>query len=121
MTPFTVKAFRRSGSGDIAERISSGNGLVPVAVRARFSGGTGDADLTISAIDGATGNTVCVLHTVPDCGTDGEANLNLVFSDDEVRLGAWTVLPGEILAIAWTNPASGTMTWELEVRYQDAS
>ncbi len=118
--PFKVHAWRRSGNTNIAERIVSATGLVLVCLRAKFAAGTGAADLSIVSVDAMTGVTVSTLHTIPDCGTDGGdgPSVNLTFAREELETGAWTVLPGEILQFNWTNPASGTMTWELEARWQ---
>lgn len=116
MDPFAVKIFRDRGSANIASRLCHPKGLVLVSVRCAFASGTGTASMTLTSFRADIAETLATLLTIPAVGTG--TDVFVPFSEQESNTGAWTVIPGEILQINWTNPNSGTMTWALEVRYQ---
>lgn len=92
-----------------------------VGILARFTGGTGQADLEIHVDRKPLSNAVrfaYLLWKAEGIGTDGE-QLHFRVIDDERE--AWTYEEGDDVVVKWANPDSGNMNWTVEVRLKDAT
>lgn len=86
--------------------------FVLVAIRGHFSGGTGDADLTVNLDSGLGLRHDFGLKTIRDVGTDGD-ELNLRIPMEEYDHWTFCGCRGDKIVPTWTNP--GSNTWGLEV------
>ena len=86
--------------------------FVLVAMRGHFSGGTGDADLTVNLDSGLGPRHDFGLKTLRDIGTDGD-ELNLRIPMEEYDHWTFDGSKGDKIVPTWTNP--NTQTWGIEV------
>ncbi len=109
-----VVAKTATGSGDINEAFSLELYFRLAFVRCHFVGGSGHAELRIS-VDSAQGSAHDTrLFTVKVAGAGTDVNLRV--PQEESRLPSpWALQPGDAFRVNWTNPASGTTSWGLEV------
>jgi len=89
-------------------------------IRARFTGGSGDATLAI-CLDhrDPSGLFDFTLDTIKEVGADNRANINHRILADE--LYQWEFRRGDVIVLTWTNPDAGNMQWAVEVGLADAS
>ena len=87
-----------------------------VAMRARFVAGTGSATLTLRLDHREqSGLYDWTLREWPSAGTTGGKPAIHYRAADEADLWAVPFFLGDELVLEWTNPASGTMRWYVEV------
>lgn len=95
------------------------NDRVLLFIRARFSGGSGTADLTLY-IDkhpvSQTPKTYFELYTFLDVGPTKQVHGRWTKDEQD----AWQFKKGDELVIEWTNPDPGNMSWSLEVGLTNA-
>ena len=103
-----------NGSANIAETFNLDRRFRLVFVRCHFTFGIGLANLTVS-IDSASGSRYdAVLAKIIAVGTGTDALLNIP-GEENAEPSPWTIKTKDKIRINWTNPASGTMSWALEV------
>ncbi len=110
----SVAVRSATGNGNISSTFSLDRRFRLVFVRCHFVSGAGTAAFSIS-VDSALGSAYdAKLFTVTQAGTGKDLHLRIGGGDAE-EPSAWTFQAGDKVWVQWTNPASGTMTWGLEV------
>ena len=123
------RAQRATGTGnmgDVTDRTSQARFWLDADryalcwLRARFTGGTGSATLTLK-LDHRDDIEVYdfTLRDWETMGTSGDAWLYSRITADE--LFHWTFQRGDIIVFEWTNPDPAVMRWALEVGLCDAT
>ncbi|MHC4610550.1 MAG: hypothetical protein ACYS7M_09415 [Planctomycetota bacterium] len=109
-----VIAKTASGGGDIDETFSLNLHFRLVYVRCHFVGGSGTSELGLS-VDSSQGPAYDTrLFTVRIAGAGADLNFRLTGRETAMP-SPWTLQPGDVFRINWTNPDPGNMTWGLEV------
>lgn len=109
-----------TGTADMDQTFKLNQKFRLVFIRCHFSGTSGSADLVIS-IDSANGSAYDTkLFTVTDAGTTKDVHLR-IGAQDTGEPSAWTFQSGDSVRVQWTNPASGNITWGVEVGLAPAS
>lgn len=105
---------RATGTGNVNLTFSLDQRFRLVYVRGHFSGGSGAAPLVIALDSGAGSAYDAALFTLVAAGTGSDVNFRLS-ADELCEPSAWVFQQGDAIRVTWTNPASGTMIWGLEV------
>lgn len=127
--PSQIVTSRVMGVGDMGDVTDEGSTarftldvdrFVLARIRAKFTGGTGDATLSFCVDHRCqSGAYDFTLDTIEEVGADNRANINHRILADE--LYQWEFRRGDIFVLTWTNPDAGNMQWAVEVGLADAS
>lgn len=111
---FAVHAQRATGTGHIAHTFKLDSKFRLVYVRCHFTGTATLAAMTISLDSGAGSAYDTVLNSIAQAGVARDVNLRIGAEELQEPSG-WTFESTDEVAIAWTNPSPGSITWGLEV------
>ena len=109
-----------TGSGDIANLFKLDRKFRVVFVRCHFVGTASTAEFALS-VDSASGSAFDTkLFSIAQAGGGQDVHLR---TDDggTSEPSPWTFQSGDQIRIDWTNPASGNITWGLEIGFVLAS
>lgn len=103
-----------TGTGNIGHLFKLDQKYRLVFIRCHFSGIAGTAPFAISVDSGSGAAYDTRLFTITQAGTNKDVHLR-IGGGDTGDPSAWTFTASDAVRIDWTNPASGSITWGLEV------